>query len=145
MYGSYKVKYIYMCILYIYMCILYIYIHTCIIIYVYVLYILGTLLVSSLIEYLVNIFFPCFTFCIISQLACMLSHFSWLLLFVTVWTVARQAPLFMGFSWQESNAIYIGYIVHFVNHLWFQTLMMCSKQYCYHLNPFTSWAMETDL
>ena len=33
--------------------------------------------------------------------ACMLSHFSHVWLFVTLWTVARQAPLFMGFSRQE--------------------------------------------
>ena len=110
------------------------------------LYILGTLLVSSLIKYLVNLFFfHTSLFVLISQLACMLSHFSCLVLFVTIWTVARQTPLFMGFSWQEGNAIYIGYIVHFANNLWFQTLMMCSRQFCYHLNPFTSWAMETDL
>lgn len=72
----------YICVYYTYICvyITYIHMHICIIIYVYVLYILGTLPVSSLIEYLVNLFFPYFTFCIISQLACMLSHFSWLLL-----------------------------------------------------------------
>ena len=32
---------------------------------------------------------------------CMLSHFSCVRLFVTPWTVARQAPLSMGFSRQE--------------------------------------------
>ena len=32
---------------------------------------------------------------------CMLSHFSRVRLFVTLWTVARQAPLSMGFSRQE--------------------------------------------
>ena len=32
---------------------------------------------------------------------CVLSHFSWTQLFVTLWTVAHQAPLSMGFSWQE--------------------------------------------
>ena len=32
---------------------------------------------------------------------CMLSHFSRVRLFVTTWTVARQAPLSMGFSRQE--------------------------------------------
>ena len=32
---------------------------------------------------------------------CMLSHFIHVQLFVTPWTVARQAPLFMGFSRQE--------------------------------------------
>ena len=32
---------------------------------------------------------------------CMLSHFSHVLLFVTLWTVADQAPLSMGFSKQE--------------------------------------------
>ena len=31
----------------------------------------------------------------------MLSHFSHVLLFVTLWTVAHQAPLSMGFSSQE--------------------------------------------
>ena len=33
--------------------------------------------------------------------ACMLSHFSLVQLFATLWTVARQAPLSMGFSRQE--------------------------------------------
>ena len=33
--------------------------------------------------------------------ACVLSHFSHALLFVTLWTVACQAPLSMGFSRQE--------------------------------------------
>ena len=33
--------------------------------------------------------------------ACMLSHFSRVWLFVTLWTVARQAPLSMGFPRQE--------------------------------------------
>ena len=32
---------------------------------------------------------------------CMLSSFSQILLFVTPWTVAHQAPLSMGFSQQE--------------------------------------------
>ena len=32
---------------------------------------------------------------------CMLSHFSHVRLFATLWTVARQAPLSMGFSRQE--------------------------------------------
>ena len=32
---------------------------------------------------------------------CMLSHFSHVQLFVTLWTIAHQAPLFMGFSRQE--------------------------------------------
>ena len=32
--------------------------------------------------------------------ACMLNHFSHVQLFVTPWTVARQAPLSMGFSRQ---------------------------------------------
>ena len=32
---------------------------------------------------------------------CILSHFSLVQLFVTPWTVARQAPLSMGFSRQE--------------------------------------------
>ena len=33
--------------------------------------------------------------------ACLLSHFSHVQLFVTLWTVACQAPLSMGFSKQE--------------------------------------------
>ena len=33
--------------------------------------------------------------------ACVLSHFSYLQLFGTLWTVARQAPLSMGFFRQE--------------------------------------------
>ena len=32
---------------------------------------------------------------------CMLSHFSCVRLFATLWTVAHQAPLSMGFSRQE--------------------------------------------
>ena len=32
---------------------------------------------------------------------CMLSHFSHVQFFATLWTVARQAPLSMGFSRQE--------------------------------------------
>ena len=35
------------------------------------------------------------------HVACMLSHFSCVRLFVTLWTVAHQAPLSMGFSRQE--------------------------------------------
>ena len=34
-------------------------------------------------------------------MACVLSCFSHVPLFVTLWTVARQAPLSMGFSRQE--------------------------------------------
>ena len=34
-------------------------------------------------------------------LACLLSHFGRIQLFATLWTVARQAPLSMGFSRQE--------------------------------------------
>ena len=33
--------------------------------------------------------------------SCMLSHFSHVRLFATIWTVAHQAPLSMGFSRQE--------------------------------------------
>ena len=33
--------------------------------------------------------------------ACVLGHFSCILLFVTLWTVTYQAPLSMGFSRQE--------------------------------------------
>ena len=33
--------------------------------------------------------------------ACLLSHFSRVQLFVTPWIVALQAPLSVGFSWQE--------------------------------------------
>ena len=32
---------------------------------------------------------------------CVLSHFSHVRLFMTLWTIARQAPLSMGFSRQE--------------------------------------------
>ena len=32
---------------------------------------------------------------------CVLSRFSHVQLFVTIWTIARQAPLFMGFPRQE--------------------------------------------
>ena len=35
------------------------------------------------------------------QRVCMISHFSRVQLFVTPWTVARQAPLSVGFSRQE--------------------------------------------
>ena len=35
------------------------------------------------------------------SIACVLSHFSRVQLSVTLWTVACQAPLSMGFSWQE--------------------------------------------
>ena len=38
---------------------------------------------------------------LIEYTVCMLSHFSWIWLFVTLWTVARQAPLSLGFSRQE--------------------------------------------
>ena len=34
-------------------------------------------------------------------LSCVLSHFSRVQVFTTPWTLAHQAPLFMGFSWQE--------------------------------------------
>ena len=36
--------------------------------------------------------------CSMHKHACMLSHFSRVQLFVTLWTIACQAPLFMGFS-----------------------------------------------
>ena len=35
------------------------------------------------------------------QNACVLSHFSWVSLFATLWTIAHQPPLSMGFSRQE--------------------------------------------
>ena len=35
------------------------------------------------------------------DVSCVLSHFSHLQLFVTLWTIACQAPLSMEFSWQE--------------------------------------------
>ena len=35
------------------------------------------------------------------SLSCVLSHFSRVRLFVTLWTVAHEAPLSMGFSRQE--------------------------------------------
>ena len=34
--------------------------------------------------------------------ACMLSHFSHVRLFATLWTIAHQAPLSMGFSRQDN-------------------------------------------
>ena len=33
--------------------------------------------------------------------ACVLSHFSHVQLFAILWTVAHQAPLSLGFSWQK--------------------------------------------
>ena len=33
--------------------------------------------------------------------ACVLSHFSHVKLFAILWTVAHQAPLSLGFSWQK--------------------------------------------
>ena len=51
----------------------------------------GNLSVSSL----------CNTLDILSKYVCMLSRFSGVQLFVTLWTVAHQAPLSMGFSRQE--------------------------------------------
>ena len=44
---------------------------------------------------------PWATTSLFSMQACMLSHFSSVLLFATQWTVTCQAPLSMGFSWQE--------------------------------------------
>ena len=41
------------------------------------------------------------TLYIVILLACLLSHFISVWLFVTLWTVAHQAPLSMGFSRQE--------------------------------------------
>ena len=38
---------------------------------------------------------------ILNMHACMLSHFSHVSLFVTLWTIALQAPLSMGLSRQE--------------------------------------------
>ena len=44
--------------------------------------------------------------------ACMLSHFSCVCLFATLWTVARQAPLSMGLSrqdhWSSCHAFFQG-------------------------------------
>ena len=37
----------------------------------------------------------------VAVVTCMLSHFSHVQLFTTPWTVARQAPLSMGFSRQD--------------------------------------------
>ena len=37
----------------------------------------------------------------LGSIACMLNRFSGVLLFATLWTVAHQAPLYMGFSKQE--------------------------------------------
>ena len=42
----------------------------------------------------------------LSVYACVLSHFSCVQLFATLWTVARQAPLSMGFSRQELGVGY---------------------------------------
>ena len=39
--------------------------------------------------------------CPLTTLCAGLSHFGRVWLFVTLWTVAQQAPLSMGFSWQE--------------------------------------------
>ena len=36
---------------------------------------------------------------------CMLNHFSRVQLFATLWTIARQAPLSMGFSRQEYQSV----------------------------------------
>ena len=54
---------------------------------------------------------PCLLCCLTSRLisiiflnpicACILSHFSRVCLFVTLWTITYQAPLFVGFSRQE--------------------------------------------
>ena len=38
---------------------------------------------------------------LLKKFACMISHFSHVLLFITLWTVSHQAPLSMGFSRQE--------------------------------------------
>ena len=50
-------------------------------------------------------FFPVALFLFVFQAllicACMISHFSRVRLSVTLWTVAHQAPLSMGFSRQE--------------------------------------------
>ena len=40
-------------------------------------------------------------YCKANMRACMLSYFSCIQLFATLWTVAHQAPLSMGFSRQE--------------------------------------------
>ena len=37
--------------------------------------------------------------------ACMLSHFSHVGLFATLWTIAHQAPLSMGFSRQDTGMV----------------------------------------
>ena len=54
--------------------------------------------------YLFIINTPYLRFCIHifnNQVACILSHFSHVQLFATIWTVAHQAPLSMGISRQE--------------------------------------------
>ena len=38
---------------------------------------------------------------VVSMHACVLSHFSCVQLFATLWTISQQAPLSMGFSRQE--------------------------------------------
>ena len=44
------------------------------------------------------------------EVCTVLSHFCRVQLFVTLWTIAHQAPLSMGFSWQEywsgNNTVY---------------------------------------
>ena len=62
---------------------------------------------------------------IITALRCVLSHFSCVWLFATLWTVACQAPLSMGFSRQEywrglPCAIVVGYLQVF------STLWICA-------------------
>ena len=54
---------------------------------------------GALSYYLRNLYYKALEdFCVC---ACMLSHFSCVQLFPTLWTVARQAPLSVGFSRQE--------------------------------------------
>ena len=48
--------------------------------------------------------FP-FALLLLSMHACMLNYFSPVWFFVTLWTVAHQAPLSMGFSRQESGIL----------------------------------------
>ena len=73
---------------------------------------------------------------------CVFSHFSCVQLYVTLWTVACQAPLSMGFPRQESwNGlpfplyiyIYIYILIYIYERTWSQYSYICiytESQYC---------------
>ena len=44
---------------------------------------------------------PCENLMLLGKYTCILSHFSHVQLLATLWTIALQAPLLMGFSRQE--------------------------------------------